>query len=329
MKKLSKRFIFCTLVLSSCFIAGLTSVALAEYPEKPITMYVVFSPGGSMDSSARGLVAGAEKILGEPVVIVTKDGGGGTVGLGVLAGDKPDGYTIAAATSTGILRIPLRRKVPYKPLASFTPIVAYAGVATATVVRPDSPFKTMQDLIDYAKKNPGKVTYGTAGAGTPMHLVMAVIGMREGIEWIHVPFKGSSPAETALLGGHVDVVSTGDMDKALSGQLRALCVHTKDRMPELPDVPTTLELGFDYYNDTLFAVYGPAGMDPAKVKTLEDAFLKAVDMEPYRKVAKQFGLIPVKMGSDEYKRFLENSWPEQEKILKDLKLIEKAATEPR
>ena len=315
--------------LAVCLVLSLTTAALAEYPEKSITMYVVFAPGGSMDSSARGLTAGAEKVLGQPLVIVTKDGGGGTVGLGVLAGDEPDGYTIAAATSTGILRIPLRRKVPYKPLASFTPIFAYAAVASATVVRPDSPFNSMANLIDYAKKNPGKVKYATAGAGSPMHLVMAVIGMKEGINWIHIPFKGSSPAETALLGGHVDVVSTGDLDKAISGQLKTLCVHTKERMDVLPKVPTTLELGYNYYNDTLFAVYGPAGMDPAVVKKLEDAFEKAVDMEPFQKVAKQFGLVPVKMKSAEYKKFLEEGWPQQVEILTNLKLIKAPATQPK
>lgn len=327
MKKLWKRLGFCTFVL--CLSTGLAGTARAEYPEKPINMYVVFAPGGSMDSSARGMAAGAEKVLGKPIVIVTKDGGGGTVGLSVLAGDDPDGYTVAAATSTGILRIPLRRKVPYKPLADFTPIFAYAAVASATVVRPDSQFDTMQELIEYARENPGKVKYGTAGAGSPMHLVMEVIAMEEGIKWIHIPFKGSSPAETALLGGHVDVVSTGDMDKAISGQLKPLCVHTKDRMEQIPEVPTTLELGYDYFNDTLFAIYGPAGMDPSVVKTLEDALEQAVNMKPFQKVAKQFGLVPMHMGSKEYKQFLEESWPKQVKLLKELKLIEEAATEPR
>jgi len=323
-----KKLGFFTLIV--CLVMGFSGTGIAaDYPKKPVTMYVVFSPGGSMDSSARGLSAGAEKILGQPIVIVTKDGGGGTVGLGVLANDTPDGYTIAAATSTGILRIPLRRKVPYKPLASFTPLFAYAAVASATVVNPDSPFKTMQDLIEYAKANPGKIKYGTAGAGSPMHLVMAVIGMKENINWIHVPFKGSAPAETALMGGHVDVVSTGDLDKAITGQLRTLCVHTKERMEILPDVPTTLELGYSYYNDTLFAIYGPAGMDPQVVKTLEDAFEKAVDMPPYQKVAKQFGLVPIKMKSAAYKKFLEDGWPQQVEILTKLKLIEQPATEPR
>jgi len=316
--------------LAICMLmASASIVAAADYPTKGVTMYVVFSPGGSIDSSSRGLSAGAEQILGQPIVMVTKAGGGGTVGLGVLSNDKPDGYTVAAATSTGILRIPLRRKVPYKPLASFTPLFAYAAVASATVVKPDSPFKSMKELVEYAKKNPGKIKYGTAGAGSPMHLVMEVIAMKEGIKWIHIPFKGSAKAETALLGGHIDVVSTGDLAKAISGQLKALCVHTKEPLGLLSGVPTTLELGYNYFNDTLFAIYGPAGMDPQVVKTLEDAFEKAVDMAPFQKVAKQFGLVPMKMKSAEYTAFLEKSWPEQVDILTKLKLIEKPATEPR
>jgi tripartite-type tricarboxylate transporter receptor subunit TctC len=317
------------LALASAVTMFLAPAVQAEFPEKPITMYVAFAPGGSMDSSARALAAGAEQILGQPIVIVNKDGGGGTVGLGVLAGDPPDGYHLAAATSTGILRIPLQRSVPYKPLADFTPIFGYAAVVTALVVQPDSEFNSLKDLVEYARANPGKVTYGTAGAGTPMHLAMEIIAMQEKIKWIHVPFKGSAPAETALLGGHVVAVSTGDMDKALTGQLKPLAVHTKERLKRLPDVPTLMELGYNYWNDTIFAIYGPAGMDKAIVKKLEDAFAKAVDMPKSQTVSEQFLLQAMKMGSDEYTAFLAASWPIQEKLLIDLNLIKARATEPR
>jgi tripartite-type tricarboxylate transporter receptor subunit TctC len=316
-------------LLAVAVIAAFAGPVRAEYPEKPITLYVVFAPGGSMDSSARALAAGAEKVLGQPMVIVNKTGGGGTVGLGALANDPPDGYHLAAATSTGILRIPLRRKVPYKPLASFTPIFGYAAVISAVVVNPDSQFDTFEELVEYARENPGKVKYATAGAGSPMHLAMEIVAMQEDIKWIHIPFKGSAPAETALMGGHVDAVSTGDMDKALTGQLKTLAVHSKERLPQLPDVPTLIELGYDYWNDTIFAIYGPAGMDEEMVKVLEDAFAKAVDMPKFQKVADQFLLAPMKMKSDEYTKFLEESWPEQEKLLKSLDLIEEAATRPR
>jgi tripartite-type tricarboxylate transporter receptor subunit TctC len=182
---------------------------------------------------------------------------------------------LATSTSTGIMRIPLVRKMTYKPLSSFTFIYGYSGAVSGLLVKNDSPFKTLKEMVEYARQNPGKVTYSSTGAGSPMHLIMEVIGMKEKINWVHVPYKGTAPAEIAALGGHVDAVSAGDMSKALSGQMRALLMHTKDRYDKLPDVPTTVELGYDYYNDTVFSVFGPAGMNPAVVKKLEDAFAKA------------------------------------------------------
>lgn len=316
-------------VLGFALVAPFGHTAFAAYPEKPITMYVVFAPGGSMDSSARALSVGAEKILGQPVVIVTKDGGAGTVGLSVLATDKPDGYTLAAATSTGIMRIPLARKVTYKPLTSFTNIYAYAAPPSCLAVKADSPFKTFKDLVEYARKNPGKVKYSSAGAGTPMHLIMAVIGMKEKVDWGHVPFKGSAPAETAALGGHVDAVTTGDMNMVLSGQLRPLLMYTKDRYPRLPDVPTTVELGYNYYNNTFFAIYGPAGMDSAVVKKLEDAIEKSLETDAWKKFVETFGMVTVKMRSAEYTKFLEEAWNTEVEIQKGLGLIKEPATAPK
>ena len=197
-------------------------------------------------------------------------GGASTVGLGVLAGGKPGGYTLAAATSNGILRIPQRRKVPNKPLFSFTNIFAYAAVASGTVVKADSPHKSLEDLIEYARKNPGKVKCSTAGAGTPMHVAMEIIGKKEGIKWIHIPYKGSMPSLTALLGGHVDACSAGPkfISMILSGQTRILAVHTQDRMKQFPNAPTLIELGYKYFNDTIFSIFGTVGMDPMVVKKL-------------------------------------------------------------
>jgi tripartite-type tricarboxylate transporter receptor subunit TctC len=310
-------------------MASFTPAAMAQYPDKTITMYCCFSPGGTVDTSIRALTAGAEQILGQNIVIVTKDGGSGTVGLAVLAGDKPDGYTLAAGTSTGIMRIPLTRKVTYKPLSGFTFIYAYSAAASGLMVRPDSPFKTFKDLVEYARQNPNKVTYSTTGAGSPMHLIMELIARKEKIKWIHVPFKGTAPAETAAIGGQVDAVSAGDMHNALNGQLRPLLMHTKDRYDRLPDVPTTLELGYDYYNDTLFSVFGPPGMDPAVVKKLEDAFEKAQEMPPWKKWQDAFGMVTVKMRSAEYTRFLEEAWDREVRIQKELGFITEPATAPR
>ena len=310
-------------------LAVFTSAAMAEYPVKPITMYCVFSPGGTGDTSIRVLAAGAEKTLGQPIVVVTKDGGTGTVGLALLAAEKPDGYTLTMGTSTGIVRVPLARKVTYKPLASFTNIYAYAAVASGLMVRPDSPFKTFKDLVEYARQNPGKVTYSTLGAGSPMHLIMEVIAMKEKIKWVHVPYKGTAPAETAAMGGHVDAVSAGDMHNALNGQLRPLLMHTKDRYDRLPNVPTTMQLGYNCYNDTLLSVYGPAGMNPAVVKKLEDALEKAQGMPAWKQWLDQFGCVSLKMRSAEYTKFLEEACDREIEIQKALGLITEPATAPR
>jgi tripartite-type tricarboxylate transporter receptor subunit TctC len=314
-----------TLGLMGLFVGA----AAAEYPENNITMYCAFSPGGTVDSGIRALCNGAEQVLGKNFVITTKDGGTGTVGLAVLAGEKPDGYTLCASSSAAIMRVPLSRKMTYKPLASFTNIFAFAGAASGLLVRPDSPFKTFKDFLEHARQNPGKVTYSSTGTGSVMHMIMEVIGMKENVKWVHVPFKGTAPAETAAMGGHVDAVSAGDVNKALSGQLRAILMHTKDRYAPLPNVPTTVELGYNFYNDSLFAVYGPAGMAPAIVKKLEDAFAKAQDMPAWKPYVDQFGVVEFKMRSAEYTKFLQERWDSEIEIEKALGLITEPATPPR
>lgn len=309
--------------------AVFATAAMAEYPERTITIYCCFSPGGTVDTSTRALTPSVEKTLGQNIVIVTKDGGSGTVGLALLEGEKPDGYTLATGTSTGIVRIPLTRKTTYKPLSSFTFVYAYSGAVSGLLVKSDSPFKTFKDMVEYARQNPGKVTYSSTGAGSPMHLIMELIGMKEKINWVHVPYKGTAPAEIAALGGHVDAVSAGDMSKALSGQMRAVLMHTKERYDKLPDVPTTLELGYDYYNDTVFSVFGPPGMDPAVVKKLEDAFAKAQETPAWAQWLEQTGQVTVKMRSTEYTKFLHEAWDREIKIQKSLGLITEPATQSR
>jgi tripartite-type tricarboxylate transporter receptor subunit TctC len=320
-------------LLGLCFVALLgvsaTSATAAGYPDKTITIYCCFSPGGTVDTSTRALTPSVEQTLGQSIVIVTKDGGSGTVGLALLAGESPDGYTLATGTSTGIMRIPLGRKMTYKPLSSFTFIYGYAGAVSGLLVRNDSPFKTFKDMVEYARKNPGKVTYSSTGTGSPMHLIMELIGMKEHIKWIHVPYKGTAPAETAALGGHVDAVSAGDMRKALNGQMRALLMHTKERYPQLPDVPTTIELGYDYYNDTVFSVFGPAGMDPAVVNKLDDAFAKAQETPAWAKWLETTGQVSLHMRSAEYTKFLNEGWDREIRIEKSLGLLTEPATQPR
>lgn len=222
----------------------------AAWPEKPITMYIPFAAGGSTDASARALAPGLEKALGQPIVLINKTGGGGTVGLGVLAGAKPDGYTLSVGVNAGLIWVPILRKLPYKPLASFTNIICYGTAPTATVVRADSPFKTWQDMISYARQNPGKLKYSTTGARSIFNIGMELVAKQEGIKWIHIPQKGTMPALTATLGGHVDFTTGGAkfVSFVRSGQMRILAMLTQERVPEFKDVPTLIELGVNFYN---------------------------------------------------------------------------------
>jgi len=172
-------------------ITMLAGFAQAEFPERPVTIVVGFDPGAASDITARTLAAGAERQLGKSFVIENKGGGAGTVAAALVANAKPDGYTLVAIPNVAIVDTPLMQKVTFKPLKSFTPIIAHSAAEhTALIVKVDAPWKTFKEFIEYAKKNPGKVKYSTSGVGTGMHVAMEVIAKKEGIKWVHVPYKG-------------------------------------------------------------------------------------------------------------------------------------------
>jgi len=300
----------------------------ATYPEKPITMYVAMSAGGSADTAARALCAVAEQYLGRPINIINKPGGGGSVGLALVANEKPDGYTLCAAHSTAVIRTPLRRKVPYKPLASFTTIYGFAQTTSGIQSNPESPWKTLAELIAYARENPGKVRYTSAGPGTPLHMAMFIIGKQEGINWVHVPFDGAADMAAAVMGKHIEVMH-GAMVFSKTKGLRALATCTENRMPQFPDVPTIRELGYDFYNDTYTGIFGPKGIDQAKVNILEDAFEKAVKNPKFLEAAKNYMLVVRPSRGAEYGEFLEAAWPVEVERYMEAGLIKKVATEPR
>jgi tripartite-type tricarboxylate transporter receptor subunit TctC len=202
-------FVFALIVALAVAEFLCVSNAKAEYPERPINMIVAFTAGGSMDIAIRSISAPAEKYLGKPIIVENRGGGGGTVAVAVVANAKPDGYTLCGATTSGIIRSPLMQKVTYKPLKSFTPIIGFATPQNAIIVAKDSPFKDLKELLGYAKKNPNKIKYSTTGVGSAMHHQMELLAHDLGIKWVHVPYKGTQDAVTALLGGHVDVCSAG------------------------------------------------------------------------------------------------------------------------
>jgi tripartite-type tricarboxylate transporter receptor subunit TctC len=262
--------------------------AQEKYPTKPINFLIGFPAGGTTDVCARPLVAAASKILGQPIVVVNKPGGASAVAVATLKMVKPDGYTIGIMGSGALLSQHMR-KVPYDTAKDFTPIMQYAVYLYGLVVRPDSPWNTFKEFIDYAKANPGKIRYSTAGPGSPQHLVMERLAMKEKIKWTHIPFEGGAPAVSALLGGHVEACSqTTEWKKHVeAGRLRLLAVYGEKRMIDFPDVLTLVELGYEIVAPSLICIAGPKGLPPQVVETLHGAFKKATEDPDFIKVSHQ------------------------------------------
>jgi tripartite-type tricarboxylate transporter receptor subunit TctC len=319
------------MLLAGLFLFTLLPVSspAQTYPTKPISILVVFGPGGSSDSMTRVLASKAEKMLGQPVSVENNGGGGGTVGLGIIAKARPDGYRIAQCVSIGLIGIPQFRAVTYT-LDDFVPIMQYATGETGLAVRSDAPFKTLKEFVEYAKKNPGKVTYSTTAIGSTTHLVMEYIGKKEGITWTHVPFPGFADCVTALLGGHVTAVS-GDttwIPYVKEGTLRLLGTHGEKRMKIFPNVPTFREQGYDYVNPTTYVIVAPKGTPQPIAKRLEETFHKAMDDPDFVRIADQFNNPIFYRNSEETMKFLRQQYVAIGKMIRDFDIPTELKKEP-
>jgi tripartite-type tricarboxylate transporter receptor subunit TctC len=292
------------LIIGMQAIPGFVS-AQEKYPTKPINFIIGYPAGGTTDVCARPLVAAASKILGQPVIVVNKPGGASVIAVATLKNEKPDGYTIGILPSGAVLSQHMR-KVPYDSAKDFTPIVQYAVYLYGLVVKPDSPWKTFKEFIDYAKANPGKIRYSTAGPGTPQHLVMERLARKEKIKWTHIPFEGGPPAIANLLGGHVEASSqTTEWKKNVeAGTLRLLAVYGEKRMIDFPNVPTLLELGYNIIAPSLICVVGPKGLSPQIVEILHGAFKKAMEDPDFIKMGRQLDQPVIYRGPQELGKHL-------------------------
>ncbi len=300
--KSTKTILIAVIICLSLFTVG---VAQDKYPSKPITLIVGYAPGGAAEITARALGNAASKHLGQPIVITTKPGAGSAVALGGLKNEKPDGYTIGQL-ATGGINAQFLNKVPYEVTKDFTPIMHYSITQSGIVVRADAPWKTFKDLIAYAKANPGKLRYGTAGVGSPGNMGMEQLAMMAGIKVTHIPFEGTSQAIAALLGGHIDAASESTFWKphVLSGRLLLLASYGDERIPFTPKVPCVKELGYDMAPLSVFGIIGPKGLSPQIVNTLNDAFKKALDDPEVKKLYTEMDVIPKYLGPADFGKYL-------------------------
>jgi len=315
--KIGKRMLLCglLLVLMPAFLSA------QEYPTKLINILITFSPGGSADPSMRLLASKTEKFLGQPFIITNNGGGGGSVAMAIIGKEKPDGYHLAGCSSTALIRIPQFREVPYKH-EDFVPIMHFGAPPSGLVVKADSPWKTLKEFVEYAKKNPGKVTYSSMGIGSPMHLAMEYIAKQEGIQWTHVPYPGSGPAFHSLLGGHVTAQSgsSESYSHVKAGTVRLLGIHHEKRFNSFPDVPTFRELGYDFINESVFMFAAPKGTTPSIVKKLDDAFRKGMEDPEFIQTMEKMEIVVTYRNSEDLKKYLEEAYVRLGKMIRELKL---------
>jgi len=315
-----------TIFLLGVLIILIPCVSFAQsYPTRSINILIGYAPGGAVDTTMRVIGSKAEKIIGQPFVLTNNGAGGGSVALGIMAKEKPDGYHLVNVTTATFALIPQFRSVPYK-LDDFVPILHFGAMQTGLVVRADSPWKTMKEFVEYAKKNPGKVTYGTAGVGLVSHLAMEYVAKQEGIQWTLVPFPGMAPAITAVLGGHITAAS-GDQTFAphvQKGTLRLLATHGENRMKNFPDVPTFTDLGYDFKGDNMFIIAAPKGIAPSAVSKLDDTFHTAMDDPEFIQLMGKLGFEVTYRNSADTRKYLEEAYVRFGRLINELKLPKEA-----
>jgi tripartite-type tricarboxylate transporter receptor subunit TctC len=309
-------------VAAACLVS--VGAQAQDFPSRPVTLIVPFAAGGTTDIGLRALAAATEKHLGQRILIENRTGAGGVIGpLQMATNAAPDGYTIAQIPIT-VFRYPFTTKTTFNPLSDLSYIISLSGYTFGIVVKPDAPWKTFQDLLADAKANPGKISYGTPGAGTTLHLTMEQIAKQQGIKWTHVPFRGTSDSTNALLGGHISVVAdaSGWAPLVNNGQLRLLVIWSDKRSKSWPDAPTLKEAGVAMVSNSPFGLAGPKGMDPKVVKALHDAFRKGMEEPAYVEVMTRIDQEPFYLNTEDYRAFAVRTSAEQKQLMEELGLAQ-------
>ena len=315
-----------TLTLAAASALGLLALtplaAQAQaFPTKAITIIVPFSAGGTTDILARVLGQFISKDLGQPVIIDNRAGAGGNIGTQLVARAAPDGYTILMGTvGTHAINQSLYPKLAFDPIKDFAPLTRVALVPNLLVANPAQPFKTVKELMAYAKANPGKVTFGSSGSGTSIHLSGELFKQMAGVDIQHVAYKGSAPAVNDLLGNHIAIMFD-NMPSAIShvkaGKLRPLAVTTAQRSPALPDVPTIAEAGVPGYEATSwFGLLAPAKTPAPVVARLNASILKALADPDVKKKLLEQGAEPAGETPAQFAAFIASETVKWGKIVK-------------
>jgi tripartite-type tricarboxylate transporter receptor subunit TctC len=312
--------------LTALALTFAASLAVAQaFPTKPITLIVPFPPGGSSDALARSLTTSLSQSLGQPVIVESRPGAGATVGADFVAKAKPDGYTLLMGAVHHTIATSVYKKLPYDFEKSFAPITTVALVPNVLVVNAKSPATDVKSLIALAKSQPGKLSYGSNGNGTVQHLIGTQFAQLAGVDILHVPYKGSAPLTTDLLGGQVDMsfdTLTPLVQHIKGGKLRALAVTTTKRSGTLPDVPTLAESGLSGFDQgTWFGILAPAATPKEIVTKLNAEMVKIIQTPDFKKRMDEIGAEPVADTPAQMATRIKDDTAKYAKLVKDSKVV--------
>jgi tripartite-type tricarboxylate transporter receptor subunit TctC len=295
--------------------------AQAGFPNRPIKLICPWPAGGATDAVMRSIADSAGKALGGQMVVENRAGASGMLGPNELVKAPPDGYLLSQLT-IGIARLPHMQRMLFDPLKDFTYLLNMTGYTFGIVVRADSPIRTVKDLVDYARANPEKFTYGSPGAGTTPHLAVEEFAYKAGVKLQHVPFKGFAEGMQSLLGGHVmsHSDSTGWASHVDAGTARLLATYGSRRTKRWPTVPTLNELGYETISESPFGIGAPKGLDPAITRRLHDAFRRTLEDPAVLSTFEKYDQSVAYMNGADYEKFIREQYVKEKVLIERLGL---------
>lgn len=315
--------------LSALIFSSISSVAsfnaaaqsIQNYPVKPIKLIAPVAAGGGLDNIARSLAEKMSKSIGQTIVVENIGGGGGTIASQSVAKATPDGYTLMVAYVGSHGTNPAVRKLPYDAIKDFTAIGMIGATPNALVINPELPIKNFREFIDYAKKNPDKISYGSAGPGTLTHLGMEQLKLAAGISMVHVPYRGVGPAYTDLLAGQTQAMLPtlfAAMPYLNTNRVRGLAITGAKRNPAAPNIPTFKELGYNGFDgQQWYGIVGPANLPPAIVKKLNSELNKALALPDFSEKMTSEAMTLMPMSPQQFENYIKDDIARWVKVAKE------------